>query len=194
MVLRIYGGEAFTNFVKLSERRLAQQLNLPEQEVRRKLEYLHKLQVLAYEPQHDCPQLVFTKPREDAATLPLDTKRLASLRGRALQQAREMGRYVTTTNRCRTQLLLEYFGEITDTRCRICDYCLAERKKEREREQQETLREKVLALVNAQPWLPKELVQQFEPKHAETVTSLVRELVDVGRLKYRESGKLEAVE
>jgi ATP-dependent DNA helicase RecQ len=194
MILRLYGGEAFANFVKLSERRLAQQLNVPEQEVRRKLEYLHKLQVIAYEPQHDSPQLVFTKPREDAATLPLDTKRLATLRERALQQAREMGRYVTTTNRCRTQLLLEYFGEITDTRCRICDYCLAERKKARESEQQETLREKVLALVKAQPWLPKELVQQFEPKHAETVTSLVRELVDVGRLKYRESGKLEAVE
>ncbi|GAB3536534.1 ATP-dependent DNA helicase RecQ [Pontibacter brevis] len=193
-ILRIYGGEAFTNYVKLSERRLAQQLNMPEQEVRRKLEYLHKLQVIGYEPQHDSPQLVFTKPREDANGLPLDTKRLAALRERALLQAKEMGRYVTTSNRCRTQLLLEYFGEITDARCRICDYCLAERKKEREGPEQEALRAKVLTLVKGQAWLPKELVQQFEPKHAETVTSLVRELIDVGRLKYRESGKLEAAE
>ena len=159
----------------------------------RKLEYLQKLSVIAYEPQHDSPQLVCTKPREDAATLPLDTKRLATLRERALQQAREMGRYVRTTNRCRTQLLLDYFGEVTDTRCRICDYCLAARNKEREGEEMETLREKLLVLVNTQPWLPKELVQQFEPKHAEAVTTLLRELVDVGRLKYRESGKLEAV-
>ena len=192
MLLRLYGGEAFTNFVKLSERKLAQQLHEAEQEVRRKLEYLHKLQVIAYEPQHDSPQLVFTKPREDAATLPLDTRRLATLRERALLQAREMGRYVTTTSRCRTQLLLEYFGEITDTRCRICDFCLAERKKERDVQEQETLREKVLTLTKAQPWLPRELVQQFEPKHADIVTTLVRELVDVGRLKYRDSGKLEA--
>ncbi|RDV15893.1 RecQ family ATP-dependent DNA helicase [Pontibacter diazotrophicus] len=194
IILRIYGGEAFTNYVKLSERRLAKQLNMPEQEVRRKLEYLHKLQVIAYEPQHDSPQLVFTKPREDANGLPLDTKQLAALRERALLQAKEMGRYVTTSNRCRTQLLLEYFGEVTDDRCRICDYCLAERKKEREGAEQETLRVKVLTLVKAQACLPKELVQQFEPKHAETVTSLVRELVDVGRLKYKESGKLEAAE
>ena len=194
MVLRLYGGEAFTNFVKLSERKLALQLHEPEQEVRRKLEYLHKLSIIAYEPQHDLPQLVFTKPREDAVTLSLDTRRLATLRERALLQARETGRYVSTTNRCRTQLLLEYFGEISDTRCRICDYCLAERKKERNVQEQETLREKVLALVKAQPWLPKELVQQFEPKHSEAVTSLVRELIDVGRLKYRDSGKLEAAE
>ncbi|WP_162055761.1 RecQ family ATP-dependent DNA helicase [Pontibacter pamirensis] len=194
IILRLYGGEAFTNYVKLSERRLAQQLNMPEQEVRRKLEYLHKLQVIAYEPQHDSPQLVFTKPREAANGLPLDTKRLTALRERALLQTKEMGRYVKTSNRCRTQLLLEYFGEITDIRCRICDYCLAERKKEREEPEQEALRAKLLTLVKAQAWLPKELVQQFEPKHAETVTSLVRELVDVGRLKYRESGKLEAAE
>ncbi|WP_161888551.1 RecQ family ATP-dependent DNA helicase [Pontibacter russatus] len=193
MVLRLYGGEAFTNFVKLSERKLALQLHEAEQEVRRKLEYLQKLSVIAYEPQHDSPQLVFTKPREDAATLCLDTRRLVTLRERALLQAREMGRYANTANRCRTQLLLEYFGEITDTRCRICDYCLAERKKEREGQELETLREKVLALAKAQPRLPKELVQQFEPKHAEAVTALLRELVDVGRLQYRESGKLEAV-
>ena len=191
MILRLYGGEAFTNYVKLSERRLAQQLNLPEQELRRKLEYLHKLNVIAYEPQHDSPQLVFTRPREDAASLPLDTKRLAALRERAVHQAKEMGRYVTTSTRCRTQLLLEYFGEVNDTRCRICDYCLVERKKEREKQQQDMLREQVMALVQTQAWLPKELLRQFEPKHAEAVTAVVRELLDLGRLQYQKSGKLE---
>ncbi|PRY12780.1 ATP-dependent DNA helicase RecQ [Pontibacter ummariensis] len=194
LILRLYGGEAFANFVKVSEPKLAQYLNATEQEVRRKLEYLHKLQVINYEPQHDAPQLTFTAPREEASRLLLNTKKLEALRERALQQAKEMARYVETHNRCRTQLLLEYFGEISDARCRICDYCLAARKKEREGAAQEGLREKVLELVKAQAWLPRELVQQFEPKHAETVTALVRELLDLGHLKYKESGKLEAVE
>ena len=193
LILRIYGGEAFTNFMKISERKLAQQLKVPEQEVRRKLEYLHKLQVLAYEPQQDSPQLIFTTPRHDAGSLVLNTKKLDQLRERAVQQAKEMGRYVETTNRCRTQLLLEYFGEVTDTRCRICDYCLAERKKERAGQEQKELREQVLSLLQEKPYLPKELVQQFEPKYTETIAQLLRELVDVGRLRYRESGKLEVV-
>lgn len=191
LILRLYGGEAFVSFVKVREQKMAELLKVPEQELRRKLEYLHKLQVLNYEPQHDAPQLVFTAPREAAGRVILNTKKLDSLRERALQQAKEVGRYVETSNRCRTQLLLEYFGETTDTRCRICDHCLAERKKAREHGEQDKLRQEVLQLVKAQPYLPKDLVRQFEPKHAETVTGLIRELVDVGRLMYQESGKLE---
>ncbi|MCC9166341.1 RecQ family ATP-dependent DNA helicase [Pontibacter sp. XAAS-A31] len=191
MVLRLYGGEAFSNFVKVSERKLAQQLQVPEQEVRRKLEYLHKLQVLFYEPQTDAPQIIFTSPRQDASSLKLDTKRLRQLRERATLQAKEMGRYVEATNRCRTQLLLEYFGEISDKSCRICDFCLAQRKKERQGQEGEQLQGKLLELLQAKPFLPKELVQQFAPKEANAVTELIRQLVDVGKLRYAESGKLE---
>ncbi|WP_242928616.1 RecQ family ATP-dependent DNA helicase [Pontibacter vulgaris] len=193
MILRLYGGEAFANFVKISEKKLAQQLRVQEQEVRRKLEYLHKLQVLVYEPQHDSPQLVFTASRKDANNLPLNTKKLDQLRDRALEQVNEMGHYIETTNRCRTQLLLEYFGEISDKSCRICDYCLAERKKERAGQEGRELRNKVITLVKEKPYLPKELVQQFEPKHTEVVTEIIRELIDVGQLKYKESGKLEII-
>ncbi|GAB3818918.1 hypothetical protein GCM10028895_16690 [Pontibacter rugosus] len=39
--------------------------------------------------------------------------------------------------------------------------------------------------------MPKELVQQFEVKHAAAVTELIRELLDVGKIKYVASGKLE---
>ncbi|MFD2245611.1 RecQ family ATP-dependent DNA helicase [Pontibacter ruber] len=193
MSLRLYGGEAFTNFIKISEKKLAEQLRVSEQEVRRKLQYLHKLKVLIYEPQHDSPQLVFTKPRQDALSLPLNQKRLNQLRKRAVEQVKEMAHYVETSDRCRTQLLLEYFGEISDKSCRICDYCLAQRKKERAEQEGKELRNKVITLVKEKSYLPKELVQQFEPKHQESITSLIRELVDLGRLKYQESGKLEAV-
>ncbi|GGG05905.1 RecQ family ATP-dependent DNA helicase [Pontibacter amylolyticus] len=190
LILRMYGGEAFTGFVKISERKLSEQLRKPEQEVRRKLEYLHKLQVLVYEPQHDAPQLVFTAPRLDAANLPLNHKKLDQLRDRALKQAKEMAHYVETTNRCRTQLLLEYFAEVSDKSCRICDYCLAQRKKERAGQEQQALRQQLLQAVQTKNLLPKELVQQFDPKHTETVTELLREMVDTGIIKYAESGKL----
>ncbi|MBJ6118975.1 RecQ family ATP-dependent DNA helicase [Pontibacter sp. BT310] len=191
LILRMYGGEAFANFVKISERKLAEYLKRPEEEIRRKLEYLHKLQVIVYEPQHDSPQLVFTKPRQDAHNLPLNHKKLDELRERALKQVKEMGKYVENTNRCRTQLLLAYFNEISDESCRICDFCLAQRKKTREEKELGSMREKVLTLLQQKPYLPKELVQQFEPKDAETITTLVRELVDVGEVAYTTSGQVQ---
>jgi ATP-dependent DNA helicase RecQ len=191
LLLRMYGGEAFANFVKISERKLAEYLKRTEEEIRRKLEYLHKLQVIVYEPQHDSPQLVFTKPRQDALNLPLNHKKLDELRERALKQVKEMGKYVENNNRCRTQLLLAYFNEISDESCRICDFCLAQRKKAREEKELGSMREKVLALLQQKPYLPKELVQQFEPKDAETITTLVRELVDVGEVAYTTGGQVQ---
>lgn len=191
IILRMHGGEAFINYVKIRESKLAELMKLPEQDLRRKLTYLHKLEVLAYEPKHDSPQIVFTAPREAAESLILNSKKLNSLRARALFQAKEMGRYVHTTSRCRTQLLLEYFGEITDNRCRICDYCLAARKKKRAQEDYALLQARLLELVENSPILPKELIQAFEPRHAQSVTELIRELLDLGKLRYQNSGKLE---
>ncbi|MBC5772846.1 RecQ family ATP-dependent DNA helicase [Pontibacter sp. KCTC 32443] len=192
LILRMYGGEVFTNFVKISERKIAEYLKKPEQEIRRKLEYLHKLQVIIYEPQHDSPQLVFTKARQDALNLPLNHKKLDELRARALQQVTQMGKYVESNNRCRTQLLLAYFNEITDASCRICDYCLAKRKKQRQEQELKELRAKIIALLQERTYLPKELIQQFAPKDTETIITIIRELVDVGQLSYTEAGKLEA--
>ncbi|MEJ8803273.1 RecQ family ATP-dependent DNA helicase [Pontibacter sp. H249] len=191
-ILRTYGGEAFVNFVKISEPKLAKQLNIPEQELRKKLEYMHKLQLLIYEPQHDSPQLVFTKPRQDASTLVLNTAKLSQLRKRAQVQAKEMALYVETTNRCRTQLLLEYFGEVTDKSCRICDYCLAQRKKEREGQEESQLRNKVIELLKVKPYLPKELMQHFEPKNQEQALSILRESLDNGKIVQLPDGKIKA--
>ncbi len=190
LVLRMYGGEAFANFVKISERKLAGYLKKTEQEVRRKLEYLHKLQVIVYEPQHDAPQLVFTKPRQDAHNLPLNHKKLNELRDKATVQVKAMSHYVETNNRCRTQLLLAYFNEITDKSCRICDYCLAQRKKERLQQELKEFEDQVKKIVQQQPVLPKKLIAQFQPKDSETITSLIREMVDTGKLTYTITGEL----
>ncbi len=189
-ILRIYGGEAFVNFVKVSEPKLAKLLNMPEADLRKKLEYLHKLRILIYEPQHDSPQLVFTKPREDASSLQLNTAKLKTLRQRAQVQAQEIARYVGTANRCRTQLLLEYFSEITDERCRICDFCLAERKKEKQGQEEAQLRTKILELLQVKPYLPKELVREFEPKHQEQVIKVLRESFDQGKIIQLTDGKI----
>ncbi|WP_363322042.1 ATP-dependent DNA helicase RecQ [uncultured Pontibacter sp.] len=190
-IVRTYGGEAFVNFVKIAEPKLAKQLNMPEQELRKKLEYMHKLQLLVYEPQHDSPQLVFTKPRQDASTLVLDIGKLNQLRKRAQEQAKEMAYYVEATNRCRTQLLLAYFGEVTVASCRICDYCLAERKKEREVQVEPQLRGKILQLLQIKPYSPKELVQEFEPRHQEYIISFLRESLDQGTIIQLHNGKLK---
>lgn len=189
-LLRIYGGNLYTSFVKVSERQVAEYLRTTEAAVRKSLEYLHQRSIVEYEPQHEAPQLLFTTPRYDAASLPLDQKKLNHFRKTAIQKAEAVTHYLLTTNQCRTQLLLAYFGEITDENCRVCDYCLARKKAQRKENQEQALQEKLLQYLAQEPLHPKALTAHFEPKFTTELTTLIRELLETGKLKYDTQGKL----
>ena len=190
MILRLYGGEAFTNFVTISEKNIARQLKVGEDVVKKMLRSLHQHNLVVYEPQHDSPRLEFTTPRFDALQLPLDQKKLDNFRSLALRKTKAIASYIQSTGRCRTQLLLAYFGEDTDKLCRVCDYCLMRKKQQRPQDRQQEHQQKILGLLKAKPQHPKEVVEQFSPQEAEQVSEMIRALVDLGFIQYDSQGNL----
>ncbi len=189
-LLRVYGGNIYTAFVKIAERQLSKYLNIPETAVRKALQQLHQRGIVEYVPQREAPQLLFTTPRYSAENIPLNTKKLTQLRTTALEKALAVQQYLQTTNRCRTQLLLAYFGEISDQACRICDYCLA-RKKARRREQNETtLQNQVMTYLAEKPLHPKMLTAKFAPQYTPELTQIIRQLLDQGQVMYDPQGQL----
>lgn len=193
-LLRLYGGNLYTSFVKISERQLGRYLNIPEPAVRKALQYMHQRGLIEYEPQHDAPQLLFTTPRHDAARLPLDTKRLTQFRKTALHKAEAVVHYLQTPNRCRTRLLLEYFGEISAQDCRICDYCLAQKRINRQENHENLLQKQVLAYLSQKPLHPKSLTEKFEPRFAAGLPDVIRRLLEQGKVIYNQQGQLRLKE
>jgi ATP-dependent DNA helicase RecQ len=193
LLLRVHGGELFSNFVKISERSMAQKLNAPEPQIRKALEFLHKSGVIVYEPQHDAPQVVFTTPRYDAASLPLNLKKLQAFRKLALEKAESVIRYIQRDDRCRTQMLLEYFGELYDEGCRVCDYCLKLKKQKKQQDERVQFEKQVLTMLHEEEMPPKLLLSRFTSAQKETLTQLLREMLDLGKLKYKENGNLVIV-
>ncbi|PSR52246.1 RecQ family ATP-dependent DNA helicase [Adhaeribacter arboris] len=192
-LLRIYGGNVYTSFVKINERQIAGYMRTTEAAVRKALEYLNQRNIVEYEPQREAPQLLFTTPRYDAANLPLDKFKLTQFRKTALQKAEAVINYLETTSRCRTQLLLRYFGEITDELCRVCDFCLTRKKEQRQEDNQKFLQEQIVTHLTQQPLHPKALVNLFEPKFAAELTNLIRDMLEKGQLKYNSQSKLQLV-
>ncbi|KAA9338934.1 RecQ family ATP-dependent DNA helicase [Adhaeribacter soli] len=190
LLLRMHGGELFSNFVKISERSLAQKLNAPEPQIRKALEFLHRSGVIVYEPQRDAPQVIFSTPRFDAASLPLNLKKLKAFRKLALEKAESVISYIQTDDRCRTQMLLEYFGELYDKSCRVCDYCLKVRKQEKQLDERIQFEKQVLEMLHQEEVSPKILLSRFTSTQKETLTQLLREMLDLGKLKYKENGNL----
>ncbi|WP_245849718.1 RecQ family ATP-dependent DNA helicase [Hymenobacter crusticola] len=188
-LLRLNGGEIFTSFQRISENSLAQYLRLSVVDVRKMLLFLHRSGIIQYQPKHDSPQALFTTPRYDADKLPLDQKHLREMRALAQQKAAAVVRYAAG-GRCRQQLLLEYFGELDAPVCKVCDYCLEQKKQQNVTGASPALRQQLLQLVRTTPQTPRQVVSQFAPAQASTVTELLRELIDRGELRYAADGKL----
>jgi ATP-dependent DNA helicase RecQ len=126
-LMRLYGG-LFSAYVSIQEKKIAVQAKITPFEVKNKLEFLAQTGVVDYIPQKDRPQLQFLTERYGAADLPLDEAFLAFRKNDALDKIRAVTQYVQNQVRCRTQVLLEYFGELTDKTCGVCDICIQKRK------------------------------------------------------------------
>jgi ATP-dependent DNA helicase RecQ len=192
-VLRLYGGEVFSNFVSVSEVKIAKHSNMTPQHLQKALRLLHQKGIIVYEPQHEVPQLVFTTARYDASQLPLDYKKLGALRKTALGKVNAVEEYISCTDRCRTQLILAYFGELSTASCRVCDYCLAQKKQKRKGELLVEQEKKILNILLTEARHPKSVVEVFSPSAAEQVTGLLREMVDRGLIRYDSQGYLHLV-
>ena len=126
-MLRSYGG-ILTDFVKISESELARRSGISESQSVKSLNHLARLQLLDYIPQTGKPQLIFTQERLDVADLNLSDENYRFRLDEARLRTEKMISYVESNARCRSQLLLSYFGETGAKRCGTCDICLERNK------------------------------------------------------------------
>ena len=188
--LRLYGGELFSAFCPISEQRIAQMLNTSPQEVKRQLKSLDHQEVLKYCPQKDQPQLTFTTARHPAAALPLDKPKLQQKATIAKEKAEAVIHYATHQYRCRAQLLLEYFDEITYQKCGQCDVCL--QKKETDISAQSYQRYKLAVLQRLQAGVHdlRRIMDSMDWAEEDDVLATIRQMLDSGELAYDEVGRL----
>ena len=191
MVLRLYGGEIFSGFVRVDESVLARALKVPQQEVIDQLLHLHELRILFYSQMRDKPQVTYILSRQDAENLPIDRNRLEARRKLILDKMKAMISFAETTFRCRMQLIQEYFDEHTEATCGICDVCIGKRKKGNLLAF-EKLRKEVLTVMKTNVLTVEQLEKQIAPKDRELFVDVVRELVDEGFLVYDKVWKLQA--
>ncbi|RAW01027.1 RecQ family ATP-dependent DNA helicase [Pseudochryseolinea flava] len=189
MLLRLYGGEMFSEFVKISETYIARALNISTPDAIAVLKHLHELKVVHYEPVKDKPQITFILPRQDAARLPLNLQRLEERKKLIMGKMNAMVEYVTQSHRCRMQLIQDYFNEETFATCGVCDVCVSNKKKESHQEVA-GLQAEVLRILKRQPITVEELEELIAPPDHELFVDVVRDMVDEGKIVYDDTWQL----
>lgn len=194
-LLRLYGGELYANFVNISEKELAMELKTPAEAIRRQLQKMEKMEVVAYNEQKDKPQLTFMTPRLDANHLPIAKQALEQKKASYEKKIRAVIHYTQHEYRCRTQLLLEYFDEVSYDHCGICDICVARKKSSRAtitptREQMTEIRDTLKRYLAHNPTPPDRLISELKPENEQLMYESIRLLLDQGELHYDSQGRI----
>lgn len=189
-LLRLYGGELFAAFVRISESVIAKALTVSEKEVVSTLQHLNELKVVTYQPVRDTPQLTFVLPRQDAENLPLDIKRIETRKQLILSKLAAIVSYTQTTHQCRMLMIQDYFNEVSDRECKICDVCIAKRKQDNPA-QYALMKDRIIQSL-ASGAMPVETLQAaVNPRDEEMFVDVVRDLVDDGMISYDASWRLK---
>lgn len=123
VLLRSYGG-VFSSFVKINEKELAKRGNTTDDKIKAMLMKLQSLGLLTYIPMSASPKLILLQDRIDSKSLSLSAEHYGNRKKNALKRMQSVIDYVQSSNHCRSQMLLQYFGETATQRCGICDVCL----------------------------------------------------------------------
>lgn len=184
-LLRLYGGELYSEFTVISEAQIALMLKLPVETLKFELEQLNQLKVIIYEPVNEHPQITFIMARQDANRLPIDANEFNRRRKLHIDKGEQIINYVEQHHRCRMQVIQEYFDEVTYQPCGKCDVCM-ENKRMEDQVVFKDYEEQIQYLLNSKPMTVEELESAVDPRDKHIFVEVVREMVDSGILVYDE--------
>jgi len=175
-LLRSYGG-LFDQYVPIKEQDLAKRLQITASQVTQMLTKLNDMQLIAYEPKTDQPQLQFLRPRVDRTHLGINYTFLAQRQAIYKKQVESVLSYANEPI-CRSQQLLNYFDEHTKETCGVCDICIGARKKISDVK----LKNSIVEIVSKTPLSIIDLVDTLTDGTVEHRLTFIRSLVDDGKI------------
>lgn len=123
LLLRVYSG-MFSDFVRIDEHSLAAKAKVPVQTITSVLATLNNMGILYYIKPKKTPQVIFTAERLTDKSLIFPKKEYEEQESLTRMRMDTMIHYATEEHRCRSQMLLMYFGEKDPFRCGQCDVCM----------------------------------------------------------------------
>ena len=146
-ILRNYSG-LFNDFAFIDERFLSRVTKLSRHRMYEILVSLHSKRLLQYAPSRKCPIITFTRHRVLGSELRFEHAVYDERKAIFGDRLNSIIKYATSTDMCRSALLLEYFGEKDATPCGCCDVCADERARNAAEQSQTPIQELMQLLAD----------------------------------------------
>lgn len=128
-LLRYYGS-LFSEFTFINPALIAKAAGITESSLHQILKSIAQRHIITYVPKRNVPIITYTQQRICSDRLIIPRNIYEDLQRHMLERINAVLRYTETDNVCRSQMLLEYFGETNSEPCYHCDICQQNRKKE----------------------------------------------------------------
>ncbi len=188
LLLRSYTG-LFTNYVSIDEQLLATRAKVSPDLVYQFLCRLRTQKIIDYIPQKKTPFIIFAIERIDPDRIRISKENYEDRKRDYLNRIEAMIHYASSGHKCRSQLLLQYFGETESVRCGKCDVCMERNELNVSKYEFDDISEQIKKVM-AQPCFYEELLQQIEGKPENTI-KIVRWLLENEKIVYRVDNRME---
>lgn len=182
LLLRLYTG-LFSNYTSIDEDYLAKRANTKVEVVYDYLELLAKQEIIKYVPQRKTPFIIFTSERLEDKNIFISKENYEERKKRYLSRANAMLHYAESTAKCRSQILLSYFGEKNPYRCGKCDVCRRRNKLDLSTYEFDIINKEVKALLTKEPVNIDVLVDQINYEDKKVI-KVIRWLIDNDKIEY----------
>lgn len=123
-ILRSYTG-LFTEYAYINEETLSLRTGMSRQQVYDTLISLTRRRILHYIPGKKTPYIIYTRERQEANRLIFSKEVYEDRKESFIHRIEAMTEYAETDDKCRSRMLLLYFGEKNEHNCGQCDVCLS---------------------------------------------------------------------
>ena len=145
-LLRNYGG-LFADYGYVDESFVAQQAALSSEQTHEVLKILSERRLISFIPRRQVPYIRYTQRREDSEHILLSREIYEDRLEQYRERIEAMLNYIQASSRCRSRMLLEYFGEKTAKDCGQCDVCMENNGQAVTPQGQEQARQQILSIL-----------------------------------------------
>lgn len=161
ILLRSYTG-LFTDYAYISEDNLSTRSELSKQQIYETLLSLSRQHILHYIPAKKTPYIIYTRERQETERVYLSKEVYEDRKESYVQRINAMIEYAESENRCRSRMLLRYFGEKNEHNCGQCDVCLQQHQSGLKSGEFEAISQQLQALLKENPLSLQEIKDKMQ--------------------------------
>lgn len=189
ILLRTYTG-LFTDYAYINEELLSNRSGLSRQQIYETLLFLTRQHILHYIPGKKTPYIIYTRERQETDRIYLSREVYEDRKESYRRRIEAMIEYAESENKCRSRMLLHYFGEKNEHNCGQCDVCLQHHHSGLRQSQFDEISRQIRSLLEMESLSLQELKIRMVDVPEEQLTKVVSYLLSEEIIR-QENGRLQ---